>query len=118
MSHPEHYPLSDYSGASPAAPVFRLEAKPHFSPLDLNLTYLARSGWNQAVDRLRLHTEQQSIPSDHPLASAIGRFGTHLLIRRLEHDEDCFCTRVSQWTDCHLLKRRGFRASISSRRFH
>jgi hypothetical protein len=67
----------------PVAPVFRLEASSHFSPLDVNLAYLARSGWNQAVDRLRFRTEQQNIPTNHPLAKAIGRFGAHLLIRRL-----------------------------------
>jgi hypothetical protein len=78
-----HYPLADYSSASPVAPVFRLEGSSRFSPLDVNLAYLARSGWNQAVDRLRFRTEQQNIPTNHPLAKAIGRFGAHLLIRRL-----------------------------------
>jgi hypothetical protein len=97
MSHPgsnmpnqDHYPLSDYSSMSPSVPVFRLEASSHFSPLDVNVTYLARSGWNQAVDRLRFHTEQQNIPTNHPLADAIGHFGIHLLIRRLEKEEDRF----------------------------
>jgi len=70
--------------------VFRLEAKSDFSPLDVNLAYLARSGWNQAVDRLRFHTVQQNVPTDHPLAKAIGHFGHHLLIRRLEKEEDRF----------------------------
>jgi hypothetical protein len=88
---PDHYPLDDYTRSAPGAPVFRLAARAQFSPLDVNVAYLARSGWNQAVDRLRFQGEQQAhIAPDHPLAKAAGSFGPHLLVRRLEKEEDRF----------------------------
>lgn len=91
MSQPAKYPLDTYVGSGSGTPVFRLHARASFSPLDVNLTFLARSGWNQSVDRLRLHTEQQpDVPSGHPIAQIMGRLRPHLLIRRLDRDEDCF----------------------------
>jgi hypothetical protein len=68
-----------------------LWAKPQFSPLDVNVAFLARSGWNQAVDRLRFHVQQESkIPPSHPMAQVMNRLDPHLLIRHLDRDEDRF----------------------------
>jgi hypothetical protein len=76
-----------------AAAVFRLRAKPQFSPLDVNLAFLARSGWNQSVDRLRFHFQHGFAgPADHPLAQVINRLDPHLLIRRLDRDENRFAS--------------------------
>ena len=73
--------------------MFRLCARPRFSPLDVNVAFLARSGWNQSVDRLRFHFGRASDAApDHPLAQAISRFAPHLLIRRLDYDEDRFAS--------------------------
>lgn len=91
MASPSSYPLSSYSDPASAAPVFCLRAKPQFSPLDVNVAFLARSGWNQAVDRLRFHVQQESkIPPSHPMAQMMGRLDPHLLIRHLDRDEDRF----------------------------
>jgi hypothetical protein len=59
----------------------------------VNVAFLARSGWNQSVDRLRFHFGRASDAApDHPLAQAISRFAPHLLIRRLDYDEDRFAS--------------------------
>lgn len=91
MTSPTKYPLTSYSGSTLDSPVFRLRAKATFSPLDVNLAFLARSGWNQSVDRLRFHLQlSQNAPSEHPLAKVVGRIEPHVLIRRLVRDEDRF----------------------------
>jgi len=90
VSCPSNHPLDSYVGPS-GAPVFSLHAKPQFSPLDVNVAFLFRSGWNQSVDRLRFHIQQDSkIPAGHPMARVMSQFDPHLLIRRLDRDEGCF----------------------------
>jgi hypothetical protein len=91
VSSSSNHPLSRYVDPASSAPVFCLRAKPQFSPLDVNVAFLARSGWNQSVDRLRFHIQQDSkIPADHPMAKIMSRLDPHLLIRRLDRDEDRF----------------------------
>jgi hypothetical protein len=91
MENPSKYPLRSYIETASPPVVFRLRAEPQFSPLDVNLAFLARSGWNQSVDRLRFHFQHGFAgPAEHPLTQAMGRLGPHLLIRRLDRDEDCF----------------------------
>ena len=91
MSNPSNHPLSRYVDSASSAPVFCLRARPQFSPLDVNVAFLARSGWNQSVDRLRFHIRQDSkTPADHPIAHAMSQLDPHLLIRRLHRDEDRF----------------------------
>ena len=93
MPSARNYPLSSYGDPASGAPVFRLRATPDFSPLEVNVAFLARTGWNQSVDRLRLHFHAPSdVAPEHPLAQAISRFEQHLLIRRLDRDEDCFAS--------------------------
>jgi hypothetical protein len=66
---------------------------PEFSPLDVNVAFLAQTGWNQSVDRLRFHVRRGSLVApDHPLAGVVTRFEPHLLIRRLDRDEHCFAS--------------------------
>jgi hypothetical protein len=93
MTSPTRYALTSYTDPATAAPVFRLAARPRFSPLDVNLAFLARLGWNQSVDRLRFHI-QGSVDAapDHPLAQVISKVEPHLLIRRLDREEDRFAS--------------------------
>jgi len=93
MSTPSSYPLNSYADPAASAAVFCLRAKPQFSPLDVNVAFLTQSGWNQSVDRLRFHIERSSkIPPGHPMAQVMSRLEPHLLIRRLDHDEDYFAS--------------------------
>lgn len=93
MANPSQYPLSSYADSASRTPVFCLRAKPNFSPLDVNVAFLLRSGWNQSVDRLRFHVHHATdAPRDHPLAQAISGMEPHLLIRRLDRDEDSFAS--------------------------
>ena len=91
MSSPSNQPLSSYADPASGAPAFCLRAMPQFSPLYVNLAFLVRSGWNQSVDRLRFHIQNESnIPRAHPMAQVVRRLDPHLLIRRLDRDEDHF----------------------------
>ena len=90
MNAPTRYALDDYVGETPP-PVNQLTAKARFSPIDINIAYLTQAAWNQTVDRLRFHIENQSPPSsDHPLAATIGAISPHLILRRLDEEEDRF----------------------------
>lgn len=93
MSEASRYELVAYADPESAAPVFRLRAIPEFSPLDVNLAFLVQTGWNQSVDRLRFHVRGAAVvaPGD-PLARVVTRFEPHLLIRRLDRDEDRFAS--------------------------
>ena len=91
MSSSSNHPLSSYADPASGAPVFCLRAMPQFSPLDVNVAFLARSGWNQSVDRLRFHIQNESeIAPAHPIAQVMRRLDPHLLIRRFDRDEDRF----------------------------
>ena len=93
MSEGSKYELAAYADPASAAPVFRLRAIPEFSPLDVNVAFLAQTGWNQSVDRLRFHVRGASaVAPDGPLARVVTRFEPHLLIRRLDKDEDRFAS--------------------------
>jgi hypothetical protein len=86
---PERFSLDQYAEPAMAPAVFRLVVRPDFAPLDLNVAFLARSGWMQSSDRLRFHysrakTEQPA----HPLAEALATAPPHVLVRRLDREED------------------------------
>ncbi len=90
MTAANRYRLDDYAGTSPP-PVFNLTAIAQFSPLDINVAFLAQNGWNQTVDRLRFHVQNQtSTDSSHPLAAVLASVSPNLLIRRLDAEEDRF----------------------------
>ncbi|MEK6236462.1 MAG: hypothetical protein N2C14_17275, partial [Planctomycetales bacterium] len=87
---PTRYNLDDYLGESPP-PVFQLTGTAQFSPFDINIAYLTQAGWNQTVDRLRFHVQNQNPPpATHPLAAMISALAPHLLVRRLDEEEDRF----------------------------
>lgn len=84
------YALDYYFGETPP-PVFQLIATAQFSPIDINIAYLAHAGWNQTVDRLRFHVQNQNPPpANHPLAAVIGSVEPHIIVRRLDEEEDRF----------------------------
>lgn len=91
MTNNSKQPLATYVDSPNGAPVFSLQAKPNFSPLDMNVAFLERTGWNQSVDRLRFHVAQGSKDSsNHPFARMLRNVEPHILIRRLDRDEDRF----------------------------
>lgn len=91
MSSNSRHSLESYADSATPTPVFCLQAKAEFSPLDLNVAFLQRAGWNQSVDRLRFHVAQEShVAHDHPLAKILGNVEPHILIRRLDRDEGRF----------------------------
>jgi len=97
------YELSAYADPTSEAQVFRLRAVAEFSPLDVNVAFLAQTGWNQSIDRLRFHVRSASpIEADSPLARVVTRFEPHLLIRRLDRDEDCFAS-VHSYVDGNIV---------------
>ncbi len=97
--------LASYMEADSLPPVFRLRAKASFSPLDLNVAFLIRTGWVQSVDRLRFHVEAPGpAPSSHPAAALLSQVRPHLLVRKLDRDEDRFVA-IQAWVDgtIHVL---------------
>lgn len=91
MSSSPKQPLTAYLESPNGTPVFSLRAKPNFSPVDINVAFLERTGWNQSVDRLRFHLIQDSSNSSHnPLAKMLEKMAPHILVRRLDRDEDQF----------------------------
>ena len=88
---PNRVSLKDYSDLESLPPVFHMTVEPTYSPIDINLAYLFSIGWRQSVDRFRLHTElAQGLRSSHLVDNLISDVEPHLLIRKLEQDEDRF----------------------------
>ena len=54
MNGTTRYSLDNYFAETPS-PVFQLTATAQFSSIDIDIVYLTQAGWNQTVDRLRLH---------------------------------------------------------------
>lgn len=91
MSDTGHIDLQDYFSESSEKRVYRIAAKPQFSPLDLNLKFLQATGWSVNTDRLRFHTEHAAkMPKDHPLAQFLEGIAPHLLIRKIDKEDDYF----------------------------
>lgn len=86
-----HQALDAYFSEQPPA-VFRLVARAQFSPIDINLAFLQKDGWLQTVDRLRLHTQRPGNPAApaSAIAAVLGAMQPHLLLRRLDREEDRF----------------------------
>src|SRR5215475_2538587 len=99
MSDQIHYTLDQHTDPGKAPPFFQLHVRPSFSPLDINIAFLGRTGWQQSTDRIRFHTESNTPKaSTHPLADVLHTFKPHLLIRRLDQPEDHFASiHISQW---------------------
>jgi hypothetical protein len=93
MPDQTHYMLEQYTNPKDAPPVFLLRVRPSFSPLDINVAFLVRTGWLQSRDRLRFHHESAvQPPSDQPLGEVLRAMHPHLLIRRLDRAEDSFAS--------------------------
>jgi hypothetical protein len=93
MPDQTHYMLEQYAIPKDAPPVFLFRVRPSFSPLDINVAFLARTGWLQSSDRLRFHSESAAqSPSDHPLGEVLRATQPHLLIRRLDRVKDSFAS--------------------------
>jgi hypothetical protein len=79
---------------------------PSFSPLDINVEFLHRTGWSQAGDRLRFHYHQGEAGKgvSHPLAEALTQITPHMLIRRYDMEEGSFViVRLSISGEVELL---------------
>ena len=87
------YPTEDYCTEGKNPPVYRLHARPAFSPIDINLQFIIEEGWSHA-DRLRFHSETQvELAEGHPLAALLTNvIKPHVLIRRYDREEDSFMT--------------------------
>ncbi|HYA14534.1 MAG TPA: PaeR7I family type II restriction endonuclease [Syntrophales bacterium] len=73
--------------------IFRKKAieLPGFSPLDINLEFLHSKGWSINTDRVRFHTEMKmELPQEHPMAQILGILKPHLLLRKIDKEEDYF----------------------------
>src|SRR5882724_11969660 len=93
MPDQTHYKLEQYANPKDASPVFRLQIRPSFSPLDINVAFLVRTGWQQSNDRIRFHGKSGIHPhSGHPLGEVLRAMQPHLLIRRLDRAEDHFAS--------------------------
>jgi hypothetical protein len=90
MAQTDHIELSKYSSDPSGLSVYCLTAKPSFSPIDINLAFLAQDGWSASGDRLRFHVLREPQEAlKHPLAELLGSVPPHILIRRFDREEDC-----------------------------
>jgi len=91
MSH-KKIPIQDYLESEKVIPVFRLEAVPNFSPVDLNLQFVIDEGWSNS-DRLRFHSKiDMDEIKDNPMTKMLKILKPHILIRRYEREEGSFLT--------------------------
>jgi len=91
MDDTNHIPLDNYFSESPQKLVYCINGVPEFSPLDINLRFLHSKGWSVNADRLRLHTETKpEIREGHPMAQVFSNLKPHLLIRKIDKEEDYF----------------------------
>jgi hypothetical protein len=83
-------------------PVYRLEMKANFSPIDLNLQFIIDQGWSNA-DRIRFHTNLKPTKMKNDVANKLmDAIEPHLLIRRYDKTEDSFIS-IQASLDSKLL---------------
>jgi hypothetical protein len=88
-----HIPLASYFEDKGPERVFRLEARSNSNPFDFNLQFMHRKGWSLSSDRFRFRFQQEPPPENsNPLLKLMGSRPPHLLIRRLDKEEDMFAT--------------------------
>jgi HEPN domain-containing protein len=91
MPNDKHIPLSNYFDKDPRQSVFTLGVVPNFSPIDFNLEFLRAKGWSVSSDRFRFHFNSAHMtPAEHPLKKLLGSLQPHILIRKLDKEEDYF----------------------------
>jgi len=88
-----HIPLTAYRDRDlQRLGVFKLTARPSFSPIDIDLEVLIEKfGWGPA-DRVRFwySSNQEKLESKHKLLKVLISPRPHLLIRKIDVEEDCF----------------------------
>lgn len=86
----EKIPTQDYSVSEETLPVYRIKVRPEVTPIDMNVQFIIKEGWNQ-TDRLRFHTGMKiPIEGKHPLTKIIEHMKPHILLRRYDIEEDSF----------------------------
>src|SRR5208282_623925 len=71
-------------------PVYLIEAKANFSPIDVNVQYIMEEGWSNA-DRMRFHFRTEfGETKNQMLNKIIKNVEPHLLIRRYDKAEGSF----------------------------
>jgi hypothetical protein len=91
MANEKHIPISNYFDENPQQSVFTLQAKPNYSPVDFNLEFLRTKGWSVSVDRFRFHFQStDTAPGDHRLKKMFASQPPHILVRKLDKEEDYF----------------------------
>lgn len=86
-----HIPIDNYFSDNPKKAVYCISCIPDFSPLDINLEFLHSKGWSINTDRIRFHTETKiEVPENHPMAQIFAALKPHLLIRKIDKEEDYF----------------------------
>jgi len=91
MNDMKHIPIDNYFSDNPQKAVYCISAVPGFSPLDINLKFLHSNGWSINTDRISFHTEiKMEVPEQHPMAQILGNLKPHLLIRKIDKEEDYF----------------------------
>ncbi len=90
MNRVQHVKLTYYAEKGKVTVVYSLTATPSFSPIDINVEFLAKDGWSASGDRLRFHIPHgKSPPPSNPMAAVIAATKPNLLIRRYDREEDC-----------------------------
>lgn len=92
MAKASHTPLTKYAfGSGKRQEIFQILAEPTFSPIDFNLESLVeRKGWGPS-DRFRFWFIKERQQLDNPLLEKLVNLEPHILIRKLDAEEDCFC---------------------------
>ena len=87
----KHIPIGNYFSDNPKKAVYCISGIPDFSPLDINLEFLHSKGWSINTDRIRFHTEiKMEVPEKHPMAQILANLKPHLLLRKIDKEEDYF----------------------------
>lgn len=91
MNEMKHIPIGNYFSDNPKKAVYCISGIPDFSPLDINLEFLHSKGWSINTDRIRFHTEiKMEVPEKHPMAQILANLKPHLLLRKIDKEEDYF----------------------------
>lgn len=82
--------IEDYLTSKESLPVYRVEATPNFSPIDVNVQYIMEEGWSNA-DRIRFHFKTEPIETkNQALDKILKSVEPHLLIRHYDKAEGSF----------------------------
>jgi hypothetical protein len=90
MNSTHHVNLANYGSDKTGVRVYDLTAAAHFTPIDINVDYLAKAGWSPSTDHFRFLIDPAAVPlpGDLPSVAGGGDF-LNLLIRRYDQEQDC-----------------------------